>query len=119
MINNVYYLGFEGEPEIQFTMKGNNEDYTLSIWEGYFDRIMSLIKPDVTGWTGIAYLYHMHIGWYDEDMWAIQDTVDAYNKFKSIPKEKLDENSSNVLFYICQLFSEAVKNDYKVFINRD
>ncbi len=33
--------GFEGEPEIRFIQGIDNEEkYVLSIWEGYFDRIM-------------------------------------------------------------------------------
>lgn len=119
MINNTYYSGFEGEPEIQFILNRGSGNYVLSIWEGYFDRIMSLLKPDDTGWTGIAYYYHMYTGWYDEDMWIVEDIIDSYNKFKSIPKEHLCKNSKAVLEEICKLFSEAVLNNYSVIIHRE
>jgi hypothetical protein len=119
MMNNMYYLGFEGEPEIQFILKKDNEDYTLSIWEGYFDRIMDQLTPAETGWTGIAYYYHMVTGWYDEDMWVMKDIVESYNQFKSVSKKQLDEKSVCVLNEICKLLKEAILNNYEVIIQRD
>ncbi len=118
MNNNYYYKGFEGEPEIQFIIRKEDEDYIFSIWEGYFDRIMSLLKPDKNGWTGIAYVYHMDIGWYDEEIWAVDNLRDTYDKFISIPKSRLDNKCQNVLLKICCLLNEALKKDYYVFIRR-
>jgi hypothetical protein len=119
MINNKYYFGFEGEPEIQIIQKRNDNDYVLSIWEGYFDRIMSQMKPDKTGWTGIAYFYHLHTGWYDDDMWVDKNIIDSYNKFKSICKERLDKKSGLVLEQICKLLNEAVLNNHEIIIRRE
>lgn len=40
IVNNKYYVGFEGEPEIQFICKKACDTYIIIIWEGYFDEIM-------------------------------------------------------------------------------
>lgn len=79
---------------------------------------MSLLKSDKGVWTGIAYVYHMDIGWYDEEVWEIDDIYDAYAKFKSIPASKLDKISQKVLLNICELLNKAILSNYQVFISR-
>lgn len=55
LVDNRYYNGFEGEREIQFVYKKDNDTDIFIIWEGYFDQIMRLVKPDENGWNGMAY----------------------------------------------------------------
>ncbi|ADU23313.1 hypothetical protein [Ruminococcus albus] len=118
MIDYTFYSRFEGEPEIRFIAKKCNNECAIALWEGYFDRIMSLIYPEPTGWTGIAYIYHMYIGWYDDEIWELKDIRDAYHKFTSINIADLDEMSQKVLVIICAFLKLAIEDGYKVFISR-
>lgn len=34
--NDIYYKGFEGEPEIQFICRKGETSETFVIWEGYY-----------------------------------------------------------------------------------
>ena len=79
---------------------------------------MSLLKPDKGVWTGIAYVYHMDIGWYDEEVREIDDIHDAYTKFRSILASELDSTSQKVLFNICALLNIAILSNCQVFISR-
>ena len=118
-INYSYYNGFEGEPEIQFIYKKNNEIKIFVIWEGYFDQIMKLIKPDKNGWKGITYYYHMHIGWYEEDFWLIKDLQMTLNQFESIDKQQLKNEAAETLTEICNIIRKAIDNKAEVFIVRE
>lgn len=91
MKNDMYYKGFEGEPEIQIILKIPNDDYILSIWEGYFDSIMMSIPASKSGWPGIVCHYHLCDAWDEEPMWRVDDNEGTYNIFMSVSKEKLDK----------------------------
>ncbi len=117
-IDYTFYSGFEGEPEIRFIAKKDNYECAIALWEGYFDRIMSLINPESTGWTGIAYIYHMDIGWYDDEIWELKDIQDAYHKFISINIADLDEIIQKMLVVICDFLKMAMDVGYRIFISR-
>ncbi len=108
-----YYDGFEGEPEIRFIRGIDNEEkHILSIWEGYFDRIMNVIIPEQTGWTGIAYFYHLHEGWYEESPWQIPNIETVSNQLKKIDINILDNDTQNVLNDILEFLKGAqLQND--------
>ena len=53
--NYRYYEGFEGEAEIVLRI-GNN--FTVHIWDGYFDDIFNSPPLDGNGWTGFTRDYH-------------------------------------------------------------
>ncbi|MEY8319944.1 hypothetical protein AAK894_02560 [Lachnospiraceae bacterium 46-61] len=119
IINNKYYIGFEGEPEIQFVYKKDNVIESFIMWEGYFDQIMKLIKPDKNEWKGVAYCYNMHIGWYEEDYWRVEDLLMTLKQFESIDKQMLNEEASEVLKEICNIIKRAEGNKAEVFIIRE
>lgn len=119
LINNHYYKGFEGEPEIQFIYKKNNDIKIFIMWEGYFDQIMKLMKPDKTGWKGVAYCYNMYIGWYEEEYWLIKDLRVTLKQFESIDKQKLNKEAVEVLKEICDIIRKASNNKAEVFIVRE
>lgn len=43
IVNDSYYLGYEGEPEIVFVFKSSNNKQTLKIWNGYVETIVDLM----------------------------------------------------------------------------
>jgi hypothetical protein len=117
-INNKYYLGFEGEPEIIFTVvQQNNEKSGLSLWSGYFNNIMQQITPVEGKWTALAYYYNLNIGWYDESPWLVENIKDAYEQFKGIDKYNLEELEEEILEEILELFKKSIEEDNNVYIS--
>ena len=117
---NKYYKGYEGESEIQF-IKGSNEgeQIILSIWSGFFDDIMCQFKPTDTGWQGLAYYYHLVIGW-EENMWEISNINSTFTDFQSIDASSFRfPETKEVLAAICDLLTTAIKENQKVWINKD
>ncbi|MBD5550607.1 MAG: dihydroorotate dehydrogenase (quinone) [Lachnospiraceae bacterium] len=119
LINKKYYDGFEGEPEIHFIYRKGNDIEIFVIWEGYFDSIMRLILPERQGWVGLAYCYNMYTGWYNESPWMIDDLQMALKQFESIDSAKLCKESNEVLMLLCNIFKEAILNNYSVSIVRE
>lgn len=116
VINDNYYNGFEGEPEIHLICKKGNDSSVFIIWEGYFDQIMRLIKPDDSGWTGLAYCYNMYSGWYEESPWIVQDLEMALKQFESIDRKMLDSEATEILKILCDMFREAILNEFEISI---
>ncbi|WP_207655827.1 hypothetical protein [Vallitalea okinawensis] len=117
-IKHNYYKGFEDEPEIQFTCSySKDRSKVLKIWNGYFDNIMNAIQPEVSGWTSIAYYYHLHEGWYKESPWRIQDIDSAVMQFKKVDIGVLDRITQKVLNDILELLIEAQANNETVLIS--
>ncbi len=117
-INKKYYLGFEGEPEIIFTViQYDNKKVEISLWSGYFDNIMKQIKPVEGKWTGLAYYYNLNIGWYDESPWLIENIIDSYEQLKGIDKQSLESAEQEVLENILDLLKDSIKENYKVYIS--
>ncbi|WP_244310632.1 hypothetical protein [Paenibacillus ottowii] len=42
-INDTYYAGFEGEPEIRVIYTNSDESYVLKIWNGYFEILLDCL----------------------------------------------------------------------------
>lgn len=118
IIMDKYYKGFEGEPEIQIIhsfLDGRKE--ILQIWSRYFDNIMNAIKPEPTGWIGLAYYYHLDKGWYDESPWKVEDVGSAIDQLKKIDRTTLDITSQEVLSAICKMFEEVQNVKDTIFIS--
>lgn len=116
-----YYDGFEGEPDIQFIYYDNKgeQKVILKIWEGYFDEIMSTIRPELSGWTGLSYFYHLHEGWYKESPWKIPDLKSAIQQFQSLDIEALNIKTQEVYKEIIELLLDANLLDKDVWIAYD
>lgn len=112
-INDRFYCGYEGEKEIQiFTYRKK-----LIIWEGYFDDIMEQFEPDLGVWKGAPYYYHLHIGWYDESPWKIQDIIFFLHQFEQVDLSNCCfMESKKVCAEICNIIREAVKSEEDVWI---
>lgn len=119
LVNKKYYDGFEGEPEIQFIYKKENDTAMLTIWEGYFDQIMRLMLPDEQGWTGLANCYNMYTGWYEDSPWVIEDLQIALKQLESIDETKLCDEAVEILILLCNILREAILNNDEVSIARE
>lgn len=118
-VNNKYYVGFEGEPEIQFICKKACNTYTIIIWEGYFDEIMEKIVPEEKGWTGLAYYYNMDLGWNKDSPWVIEDLQLTIKQLSTIKHEILRDETSEILKMLCNMIMEAIDNKLDVFIAKE
>ncbi len=58
---------------------------------------MNVIIPEQTEWTGLAYFYHLHEGWYEENPWQIPNIDVVVNQLKKINFNVLDKDTQNVL----------------------
>jgi hypothetical protein len=118
-IDERYYEGFEGEAEIIFCLeKQNDEEYEFGIWEGFFRRIIKKVQPKGGQWTGLAYYYHLDKGWYEESPWQIENLEEAYDQLSEIDKDKLEyPEEKEILEIILNMFREAIKNGYKMYIS--
>ena len=106
-----YYIGYEGEPEIQIIRRTVQGDVcVLRIWSGFFDEIMNAVEPEEKDWSSLAYYYNLYSGWYEESPWLLQDINAAVEQLKSIKEDKLSVNrgSMNVLIEIIKVFEYAV-----------
>jgi len=117
-INDKYYKGYEGEPEIQFIEElGMNEKKIISIWSGYFDDVMSIVKPTDVGWEGIALYYHLSTGWYEASPWQLIDIEGTLEQFQQLDEKMLAfEKSEYLLQEICDLLQEAIDNKHEIWI---
>ena len=67
-VNEIYYEGYEGEPEIIFIIENNGIKHKMiGVWDGFLNDILSDIKPTDKGWvgsliTGISECLKMNIG---------------------------------------------------------
>ncbi len=113
--NSDFYNGYEGEPEIVIIRTENGDsEYVLSLWSGFFDEIMNLIKPEEKGWNGLAYYYHMEEGWYEKSPWELLDIKDAISQLEKINVVELSDKSKLVLELIINEFEIASQNGDKI-----
>ena len=119
-IINKHYDGYQGEPEIQFVSIGSEgQKIVLRIWIGFFDSIISLLKPKNSGWMGLAYYYHIHEGWYDESPWQIIDIAATINELQGINVSDLDIQTLGVYKDIVELLTNALSKGNTAWINYD
>lgn len=117
-INEKYYDDFWGEPSMEFYRMENDviaEKFT--IWEGYFYYIMQLVLPEEEGWTGLAYFYHLHTGWYDEENWLIPNIAEAYRQLEKLNPRELPDEEQEVLALILNMLKRAMDTNGKVYID--
>ncbi|WP_051684991.1 hypothetical protein [Clostridium sp. KNHs205] len=117
---NDFYKGYEGENEIRFIKECENDVEVLSIWDGYFNDIMEQFKPTEKGWEGLAYYYHLHIGWYENSPWEILDLESVLQQFRSVEQTILRfEKSSEVLSAICRFILDAIMENARLYISEE
>ncbi|KQO01104.1 hypothetical protein [Paenibacillus sp. Leaf72] len=94
LINDSYYIGFEGEPEIVFMYESLIGRHELRLWNGYFETFLDCLLEQVPVQNVILHEYYIHEGWYDESPWEIQDVEGALQLFKSFAVRELKEDEN-------------------------
>lgn len=127
IVNDSYYTGFEGEPEIAFVLEKSNERQILKMWIGYFDTLLDLMCQYESFNDGILHEYYVHEGWYEDSPWEITNIDAAIQLFKSFNLQSVDEKtieaSSNIVSTlpevareIAYFLEQAKSNECKVYI---
>lgn len=118
-VNNKYYSGFEGEPEIQIICKKRTGTFKWIIWEGYFDEIMKNVIPEENGWTGLSYYYNLCVGWDEEKPWKIDDLKLTLNQLSAVKCQSVSPNAREIIEMFCTIINEAINEKLDVFIFRE
>jgi hypothetical protein len=122
MINNVinFYEGYEGEPELQMICKRDNENIVvMRLWIGFFDSILTLIKPGKDGfWEGIPLYYHTVTGWHDVEEWECthENKLLFFEQLNAVDSNDLNESTKLVLIELRNMVSMCIKLDYKLYL---
>ncbi len=81
-LNDEFYIGYEGYPEICFLSEKGNDRWILKLWNGYFETLVDLLC------TGNAFQEYEIIqeftkreGWYDNSPWEINNIPEAIKLF--------------------------------------
>ena len=105
--NDIFYRGFEGEPEIAFEYSENNELQSFSMWIGYFDVILKSMMEYESQDKLFIKTYNMHEGWYDESPWEVNDIDEVICLFRDFNVDKIPniirEQYSNLINEIPEL----------------
>ncbi|WP_340018801.1 hypothetical protein NSQ20_31210 [Paenibacillus sp. FSL K6-1122] len=96
-VNDFYYVGYEGQPEILIVFENSAEKNILKMWNGYFETLLDLMCHYEPTDIGILQEYYAHKGWFEESPWEIQDLDSAIHLFKSFNVSKvIGEQIENV-----------------------
>lgn len=124
-IDERYYNGFEGEPEIIFIISNNGTEYKrVGFWDGYFNDMLREVKPTDEGWTGIAYYFHVGMfekeQWLEDKPWHISNLPSVLYQLQTIKRDKIEwQETINVLDLLIDLIKKAIENNEEISIYRD
>lgn len=104
MLNNKYYVGFEGYPQI--TLTDGNKENLLEIWIGYFETILDCMLEQGMEANGILPEYVALEGWYEDELWEIKDINATLNLFLKIDTQLL---ATDVSPEIARLLPEVIE----------
>jgi len=115
-----FYQGFEGEPELRIEARdGRRVVSALRMWSGYFDDLVRRIKPEATGWTGLARMYHLEEAFYERSPWRIEDLAAIMRQWGRIDLAGADDVTRQVHASVAALLSDACMHGHEVWIALD
>jgi hypothetical protein len=91
----------------------------LRTWNGYFDKVMSKVKPEANGWTSLALEYHTTERWYDESPWRLPDVAAAFAQWRNIDVSDFGLREREFHTALLGLFEQAVQRDAAIWITYD
>ncbi len=113
--NYNFYSGFEGEPEIILYMDGK-EDFSLHIWEGFFDDIFGNAPLNGLGWTGFTRDYQQCERTFPGEGSPVSINIDEYlsDLLQYRGCSFHFEETTDCLELICNFLTEAKGMNYSV-----
>lgn len=108
MVNNKYYNGFEGEPEVLIYFNGKDKE-GFRIWIGYFEYLLGASISEEVKTGGILESYINQDGWYDESEWRIEDLQQAIFELEQFNIEKIESKEDSVIEILSNLQKDLLK----------
>lgn len=112
IINNSYYVGFEGEPQLIFMFHHLHVRYELQLWNGYFETLLDCLLDQVNEQSVILQEYCAYEGWYEESPWEIKNIKEAIQLFSSFDANEVTEDgvkaSNNIISVLPTLTSDII-----------
>lgn len=102
-----YYTGFEGEPEIVFSVQFEQKTFEFKMWIGYFDSILSNVNLINNINNYFFYLYSVHEGWFDNSPYEIKDVNEIIEVFDSFEVDKLSDDKKTQLNTLTSTLQEV------------
>jgi len=107
-INEKFYYGFEGEPEVQFVCRTKDNVDKMVIWQGYFEGLLSGCFSNSIKEGGLLHSYVNADGFYDESPWEIPDIDIAINELGFFRTEEVNSDSSSMISTVEKLKVELL-----------
>lgn len=129
-VNNLYYRGFEGEPDIAFAFENDAGTHRFIMWIGYFETLLSSMLTYESPQNEFLATYNLHEGWYEDNPWEINNLNEVIQLFEAFDLNKIPGSvraqSANIMSSLPKLVEDllkflanARKNHDKVYILYD
>ncbi|WP_311082266.1 hypothetical protein [Paenibacillus polymyxa] len=116
-INDTYYAGFEGEPEIRLIYTNSDKSHVLKIWNGYFDTLLDCLVQLESAQSNILSEHYAHEGWYEESPWEVENIRETLQLFDSFDIKYLTEEEAKSLTNILPVLP-GLKNDIIILLQK-
>lgn len=94
MLNEKYYEGFEGEPEVKIYTKENTG---FRCWIGYLENLFSGCYNAQIAKDGLLHCYQTCEGFYEEETWRLPNISMAIEELKLFDEKRADITSYDIL----------------------
>ena len=107
-----FYKGYEGEPEVRFSLYLNDRlIHEVRCWDGHLMFIIEHAHQTKNGWTGIARAYHS--GWLEEG-WIIDNIYECKKDLLETDISEEDIETHHVYQALIELLEQAIEMHGKV-----
>ena len=113
-----FYCGFEGYARYEFR-NGRDAVTLVRAWAGDVDAIFELIESEADGWTSLARVYHLHVGWFESSPWRVSDVQSAYLQLTAIDPSALELRGRHVWEAMTRVLKAALDARTEVWIAYD
>ena len=118
--NYTFYEGYDGEPQITITVKGD-EDARIHLWDGYFEDIFGNPPLSENGWSGFTKDYNQLEGALAAGAGSVEiSPVEYLNDISSYKGKTFTyKETSDVVDLICELLRYAIDNGKSVTVTAE
>ncbi|HDK7166200.1 TPA: hypothetical protein PTV44_000002 [Clostridium botulinum] len=125
MIDDKYYVGFEGEPEVVIYYKEKDmKKNGMKIWIGYFQYLLDASISNTIENGGLVKNYMNQDGWYDESPWKIESLNEAIMELSQFNSESVKSKEKSVVKKLPAIQKELITflknakiNNKSVYVN--
>lgn len=115
-----FYKGYEGETEITISQKDSSSNVveSISLWSGYLNKLIDLLKPNENGyWEGLSLYYHTFSAWYDEPIWKAEnsDLKLFINQLQNLDCNNLSTECKAIHKVLVSMFQNSINLKHDVY----